>query len=104
MNDTPTTRRRKPWKKIVISVAIFAVVSICATIALLPQLLGTPPGRRWLLKQANQVLAPGGADFQEIALSWTRPTELKGVVLTAPNGDRVVEAPAPRWIGRSGEF
>jgi hypothetical protein len=50
-----------------------------------------------VLGRANRLLAPGGVRFDHLRVSWSRPTEIEGLVLRDPQGDEVVVAPRARW-------
>lgn len=93
MVEASGSRPRRPYRKIAIGATIVLLATLVGLVAFLPDLLGTTIGRRRLLIRANRFLAPATLDAAEISLSWTKPTELRGLVLTAPDGNRVIEAP-----------
>ena len=59
----------------------------------LPWIIGLPWAQRQLSLQANRLLAPGGVGFDHVRVSWSRPTEIDGLVLRDPQGDDIVTAP-----------
>lgn len=92
-NSNPTRRRRR----MVLTIVAAIVVAIVGTVAALPWLLATPPGRRWLLARADRALAPGSVHFDTLRLSWFGPTRMSGFVLRDAQGDRVVVARSANW-------
>ncbi len=88
MELTPPPRKRRRWR---IAIAIVSL-AIAGLIAGLPWVLDWPPARRMLKAQADAILAPASVEFDAIHLSWSRPTEIFGVVLRDQRGSSVLTA------------
>jgi hypothetical protein len=68
------------------------LLAVAGLFAGLPWALNWPPARRMLKAQADAILAPASVDFDAIRLSWSRPTEIVGVVLRDKRGSSVLTA------------
>jgi translocation and assembly module TamB len=79
------SRKRRFWK----ALGVLALLAIVVVVAL-PWLLGTPPGRSWVVGRINAQLAPGSIELEGLGLSWTGPIELAGVALRDPQGKLVL--------------
>ncbi|HEV3164737.1 MAG TPA: hypothetical protein VGZ22_11975 [Isosphaeraceae bacterium] len=93
MPNPAPARKHGRWWKVLTVVAIL----VLATMASVPWLLSTPPGRRWVLARVERAMAPGKLGLTTLRLSWFGPTEMTGFVLFDHQGDRVVVAPRATW-------
>ena len=59
----------------------------------LPWIVTLGPVQRQLAVQANRLMAPGSVRFDRLRVSWSRPTEIDGLVLRDAQGDDIVAAP-----------
>jgi translocation and assembly module TamB len=91
-NPRPAAGKKRRWPKVLAG----GLVLLLALVAAIPWgLSSTQAGQRWLLKEANRALAPGGGRiaWTTLRLSWFGPTRLTGVVLRDAQGDPVIAAP-----------
>lgn len=95
MADPGRTRSRRRRRTVAILLSTAVALGLAAAAA--PQLLSTPPARRWLIARANAKLAPGKVEFATFKTSWAGPTVMTGFRLIDPEGDRVVDSPQATW-------
>lgn len=86
-------RRRRRWKFWLSISAVALLGGLAALVLALPWIIGRPWAQHQLTIQANRLLAPGGVKFDRLRVSWSRPTEIEGLVLRDPQGDDVVTSP-----------
>ncbi len=85
----PAPKRRR---HLLLKAFVFLVLPAIALAVALPWLLGTSPGRAWVVGRGNARLAPGSIQLEELSLSWTRPIWLSGVKLRDSKGKVVLAA------------
>src|SRR3954453_23080323 len=94
MTSSKEAPRRRRRGMLWLSVSALAVVGCLAALILaLPWIISLPWAQRQLSIQANRLLAPGGVGFDRLRVSWSPPTEIDGLALRDPQGDRIVTAP-----------
>lgn len=96
-NPAPPPRRRRKLRWLLLAAVVPLLVGLLLT-ALLPSYLSTPSMRAWLLRQANQALAPDGSlDVARFHFSWFGPTRLDGFTLRNGQSKIVVRSPSALW-------
>ncbi len=91
LNDSATPRsgarslRRRLRRVAVVLIGVPTVV-----LAILPWLIGSPPGRALIVMAANQYLAPAQVELAGLSLSWLGGQSLNGLNLFEPHGKRLV--------------
>ena len=93
MTSSQEAPRRRRWTRWLGISALAGLIALAAGVLALPRIVDFPWVQRQLLVQANRLLAPGGVRFDHLRVSWSRPTEIEGLVLLDPQGDDVVTAP-----------
>jgi translocation and assembly module TamB len=88
---------RATWKRRLVRATILIVILLVAGVAFLPQILGTRPGRTFVLARVNQAIAPGRLEAKDLRFSWSGPIRAEGVVLRTGEGKAVVSAPSAVW-------
>ena len=88
-----STPKRLRWR---FRIAAAGLV-LLAILAALPELVRTPPVRRWLLARINQALAPGRLEVSQFRASWLGPTILEKVHLFDARNRQVAEVPRASW-------
>jgi hypothetical protein len=94
MKDSKSPMRMA--RRVLIALAVVVIVAVIA-VASLPWVLNTAPARRWLLVQANRVLAPGKLEVDAFHFSWLGPVRMERFVIRDHQGERVVESPQAVW-------
>jgi translocation and assembly module TamB len=89
MTRTGRVKARRYW----LAGALAVFVLAAGFIAALPWVLALPRAQRWLVSQANRIMAPARVEFRSLEVSWFRPTEAIDFVLRDHQGDRVFAAP-----------
>ncbi len=98
-NPPPVRRPRRWWKALAI-----ACVVVLGSLAALPWLLSTGPGRSRVLAGLNRAVAPGRLSFDGLRLSWFGPTRLSGITLYDPKGEPVAKVPSASFNRTLGQF
>ena len=93
MTSSQEAPRRRRWTRWLGISALAGLIALAASVLALPRIVDFPWVQRQLLVQANRLLAPGGVRFDHLRVSWSRPTEIEGLVLRDPQGDDIVTAP-----------
>jgi len=91
------TRNRASWKRRVLRGTAVLALLLTLAVALLPQILGTAPGRSLILGRINRAIAPGRIEATGLRFSWTGPIRAEGVVLRTGEGKAIVTAPSVAW-------
>ena len=91
------TMVRRTWRRRLLRATLVLVVLLLLIVAALPRLLGTAPGRAFLLARVNQAIAPGRLEAKAFRFSWAGPIRAEGVVLRGPEGKAIVTAPSAVW-------
>lgn len=86
-------RRRRFLKWSALSLGGFLLLAVLG----LPWWLATSPAQRFLLRRANEALAPGGLHFTSFSSSWFGPVEMTNFTLIDPQGDTVLKAVRAVW-------
>jgi translocation and assembly module TamB len=85
--DAPPRTRKRRWLRRTLAILVIGPI---VTIAVLPTLLSTAPVRSVVLALANRALAPARLDIAAWELSWVGTPRALGVVLSDPQGKRLV--------------
>ncbi|MFO0891838.1 MAG: hypothetical protein U0790_22210 [Isosphaeraceae bacterium] len=93
MTSPPEAPKRRRWTRLLFATLGAGLVLLVALVLCLPWIVNAPFAQRFLASQAARIMAPGGVRFDRIRISWTRPTEIDGLVLTDPQGDEIVTSP-----------
>ena len=93
MTSSQEAPRGRRWTRWLAISALAGLIALAAGVLALPRIVDFPWVQRQLLVQANRLLAPGGVRFDHLRVSWSRPTEIEGLVLRDPQGDDIVTAP-----------
>lgn len=80
--------KRKRWIRWPIRFAVGGVLLLALLVALLPTLLGTGPGTRFLVGQINKTI-PGRVEVDDLKLAWIKGQSLEGLTLVEPSGAAV---------------
>src|SRR5262245_62598209 len=83
-------RRRRRWLIGLSLTAVGLLAALVLAAIFLPRIVGLPWTQKQLGIQANRIMAPGRVRFERVDVSWSRPTEIRGLVLLDPQGDEVV--------------
>src|SRR5262249_9557492 len=84
--------RRRWWRWLSIATAICLIVILAIALAL-PWIVELSWMQRGLMAVGCKILAPSSVRFDHLRVSWTRPTEIDGLVLRDARGDDIVAAP-----------
>ncbi len=90
---TDGARPRRGWRRLRRLLLLLPMLGVVALVAALPQILGTPPVRRLVLEQVNQLYAPTSIELAGVRASWFGSIEMTGLVLRDSEGKAVVSAP-----------
>jgi hypothetical protein len=85
--------RRRPWWRWPVRIGAAGVLLLVLAVALLPTLLSTGPGTKWLLGQVNARI-PGTVEADDLRLAWVKGQSLENVRLVDPSGSTVA------WLDR----
>ena len=69
------------------------LIVLLALVLVLPWIVEALWVQRMLVAGASRVLAPSSVRFDHLRVSWTRPTEIDGLVLRDAQGDDIVVSP-----------
>lgn len=94
---TPSDRPKRKWRRWLARGIAAMLVVVVAALWALPHWLSSNSGRRWLLTQANRVMAPGRIDADGFAFSWWGSTRITGFALFDPRQKRVLHADTLVW-------
>ncbi len=89
--EVPKPRRR--WLRWLSLAAVIGLIVLLALVLVLPWIVEVPWVQRRLVAGASRVLAPSSVRFDHLRVSWTRPTEIDGLVLRDAQGDDIVVSP-----------
>src|SRR4051794_38427529 len=94
MSSSPEhSKPRRRWRIWLAVVSILGIGGLGAAVVALPWIIALEPVQRELTVQANRLMAPGSVRFDRLRVSWSRPTEIEGLVLRDAQGDDIVAAP-----------
>ena len=89
--EVPKPRRRRlRW---LLLAAVLGLIVLLALVLVLPWIVEVSWVQRRLVAVASRVLAPSSVRFDHLRVSWTRPTEIDGLVLRDAQGDDIVVSP-----------
>lgn len=83
----PSTKHKRWWRWPV-RLAVGGVLVLLLAVALLPTLLSTGPGTRWVVGKINQQI-PGTVEVDDLKLAWVKGQQLENVRLLDPLGHPV---------------
>ncbi|MEM8737416.1 MAG: hypothetical protein AAGG38_02920 [Planctomycetota bacterium] len=87
VSRSPRPRKRRWWRWPVRLVVAGGLVLLLG-VALLPTLISSGPGTRWVTQQVNARI-PGTVELDDLKLGWIRGQGLEGLRLRDPAGDTV---------------
>jgi translocation and assembly module TamB len=94
MTSTPKlSKPRRRWRGWLAVLSVLSIGVLGVALAALPWIVSLGPVQRQLTVQANRLMAPGSVRFDRLRVSWSRPTEIEGLVLRDAQGDDIVAGP-----------
>ena len=73
--------------------AVIGLISLLSLVLVLPWIVEFGWVQRRLMAVGSRILAPGTVRFDHLRVSWTRPTEIDGLILIDAQGDDIVVSP-----------